>query len=183
MAAALEDIRARIDRGLGRAPANAPAEVPTLDSLKARIDRAFGRESREPVADPPKPARRVPRTPAALNNLLDEWDRLRNARGVSPERKAEAKRLQQDAINRLEGVKQLFANDYILLAGWVHYLAFDLFIGAWEVRDARLVGISHWLVIPCLLFTFMLGPVGLGMYFVLRWNKGVYEIGSDATST
>ena len=105
MAAALEDIRARIDRGLGRAPANAPAEVPTLDSLKARIDRAFGRESREPVADPPKPARRVPRTPAALNNLLDEWDRLRNARGVSPERKAEAKRLQQDAINRLEGVK------------------------------------------------------------------------------
>jgi len=60
----------------------------------------------EPGAVPPKLRQRVPRTPAALNNLLDEWDRLRNARGVSPERKAEAKRLQQDAINRLEGVKQ-----------------------------------------------------------------------------
>ena len=88
----------------------------------------------------------------------------------------------EGGFGSLEGVKQLFANDYILLAGWVHYLAFDLFIGAWEVRDARVVGISHWLVIPCLLFTFMLGPVGLGMYFVLRWNKGVYKIGSDATA-
>lgn len=48
----------------------------------------------------------MPRTPAALESLLSEWERLRFARGVTPERKAEAQRLQQDAINRLEGVKQ-----------------------------------------------------------------------------
>ena len=37
----------------------------------------------------------------------------------------------------IEQVRQLFQNDWLLLAGWVHYLAFDLFVGAWEVRDAQ----------------------------------------------
>src|ERR1700683_3238943 len=58
----------------------------------------------------------------------------------------------------LAQVSTLFSNPWILLAGWVHYLAFDLFIGSWEVRDAQAHGISHWFVIPCLFLTFMLGP-------------------------
>ena len=36
----------------------------------------------------------------------------------------------------LAQVAALFSNPWLLLAGWVHYLAFDLFIGSWEVRDA-----------------------------------------------
>lgn len=68
----------------------------------------------------------------------------------------------------LEQVTLLFSNPWILLAGWIHYLAFDLFVGAWEVRDAQRLKISHLLVVPCLIFTFMIGPVGLGAYFVLR---------------
>ncbi|HEX8492336.1 MAG TPA: ABA4-like family protein [Pyrinomonadaceae bacterium] len=68
----------------------------------------------------------------------------------------------------LAEVSQLFRNPYNLLAGWVHYLAFDLFIGSWEVRDAQRLGIHHLLVVPCLVLTFMLGPVGLLLYFVLR---------------
>jgi Domain of unknown function (DUF4281) len=68
----------------------------------------------------------------------------------------------------LEGVAALFSNHWVLLAGWVHYLCFDLFIGSWEVRDAQTHGISHWLVIPCLFLTFMFGPVGLLVYFGLR---------------
>jgi hypothetical protein len=71
-------------------------------------------------------------------------------------------------FNSLAGVALLFSNPWFLLAGWVHYLAFDLFIGSWEVRDAAAHGISHWVVIPCLILTFMLGPVGLLLYFVLR---------------
>ena len=55
----------------------------------------------------------------------------------------------------------------LLLAGWVQYLAFDLFIGAWQVRDARTQGISHLLVIPCLLLTFLFGPAGL-LHFLIR---------------
>lgn len=72
----------------------------------------------------------------------------------------------------IAGIRALFSDDRALLAGWVHYLIFDLFIGAWEVRDARRLGIHHLLVIPCLFFTLMGGPVGLLMYFGLRWTLG-----------
>jgi hypothetical protein len=72
------------------------------------------------------------------------------------------------AFGSLAGVKGLFQDDALLLAGWIHYLAFDLFIGSWEVRDARRLGIHHLLVVPCLAFTFMLGPVGLLAYLLLR---------------
>jgi hypothetical protein len=68
----------------------------------------------------------------------------------------------------LTDVAALFSDPGLLLAGWVHYLAFDLFIGSWEVRDATRLKLPHLLVIPCLLLTFMLGPVGLLAYFVLR---------------
>ena len=68
----------------------------------------------------------------------------------------------------LAEVSQLFQNSRALLAGWIHYLAFDLFIGSWEVRDAQRVGVHHLLVVPCLVLTFLFGPVGLLLYFVLR---------------
>jgi Domain of unknown function (DUF4281) len=68
----------------------------------------------------------------------------------------------------LSAVKTLFENPWVLLAGWIHYLAFDLFIGAWEVRDARKFGIPHYGVIPCLALTFLVGPVGFALYCVLR---------------
>ncbi len=68
----------------------------------------------------------------------------------------------------LAGVRALFESDRLLLAGWIHYLAFDLFVGAWEVRDARRMRIPHLLVIPCLILTLMAGPVGLGLYFALK---------------
>ncbi|MEE9251596.1 MAG: hypothetical protein V3U93_10835, partial [Alphaproteobacteria bacterium] len=82
----------------------APPTPATITAAPTPEGPIFPRE--EPGAVPPKPSRRVPRTPAALESLLSEWERLRFARGVTPERKAEAQRLQQDAINRLEGVKQ-----------------------------------------------------------------------------
>ena len=72
-------------------------------------------------------------------------------------------------FNSLAEVLKLFQNPYNLLAGWVHYLAFDLFIGSWEVRDSRRLGIHHLLVVPCLVLTFLFGPVGLLLYFALRW--------------
>lgn len=73
----------------------------------------------------------------------------------------------------LAGVARLFQNPALLLAGWVHYLAFDLFIGAWETRDAHQHGVPHLLVVPCLLLTFILGPIGLLTYFAIRsWRSG-----------
>jgi hypothetical protein len=74
----------------------------------------------------------------------------------------------EGGFGSLAQVALLFENPAVLLAGWVHYLAFDLFIGAWEVRDARRIGVRHLFVVPCLLLTFMLGPAGLLLYLVLR---------------
>ena len=71
----------------------------------------------------------------------------------------------------LADVAALFAQPALLLAGWIHYLAFDLFIGAWQTRDAARLGLSHLLVIPCLVLTLMLGPIGLLTYLVIRWWK------------
>jgi hypothetical protein len=65
-------------------------------------------------------------------------------------------------------VAQLFQNPWLLLAGWIHYLAFDLFLGAWQAREAQRLGISHFLVVPCLLLTFLLGPIGLLVFWALR---------------
>jgi hypothetical protein len=68
----------------------------------------------------------------------------------------------------LAEVAVLFSSPYALLAGWIHYLAFDLFTGAWEARDAARLGISRWLMAPCLVLTFLLGPLGLAVYLVLK---------------
>jgi hypothetical protein len=61
----------------------------------------------------------------------------------------------QGGFRTLDQVATLFSNRWLLLAGWIHYLAFDLFIGSWQVRDALMLGISHLIVIPCLALTFM----------------------------
>jgi hypothetical protein len=71
-------------------------------------------------------------------------------------------------FSSLAAVAQLFENRWLLLAGWVHYLAFDLFIGAWETRDAMARRVPRLLLAPCLVMTFMLGPIGLLCYHVLR---------------
>lgn len=69
----------------------------------------------------------------------------------------------------LPEVMKLFTNEWTALAGWIHYLAFDLLVGIWEVRDSQARGISHWFVIPCLILTFMLGPIGFLLYIILRF--------------
>ncbi|MGD1894670.1 MAG: ABA4-like family protein [Cyclobacteriaceae bacterium] len=74
----------------------------------------------------------------------------------------------EGGFGSLAEIGQLFENPWSLLAGWVHYLAFDLFIGSWEVENAQKLGVSHWLVIPCLGLTLFLGPVGLLLYFIFR---------------
>jgi len=74
----------------------------------------------------------------------------------------------EGGFSSLEDVRRLFADPYLLLAGWVHYLAFDLFVGAWEVRDAQRLGIPHLLVVPCLVLTFLFGPAGLLVHLAIR---------------
>jgi hypothetical protein len=67
----------------------------------------------------------------------------------------------------LSGVMLLFTDRWLVLAGWVHYLAFDLFIGSWQVRDARRNRVPFLAVFPCLVLTFLFGPIGLLLYLFL----------------
>jgi hypothetical protein len=74
----------------------------------------------------------------------------------------------EGGFSTLPDVARLFANPWLLLAGWIHYLAFDLLVGSWEARDARERGISHVLVVPCLILTFLFGPAGWLLYLGVR---------------
>lgn len=70
-------------------------------------------------------------------------------------------------FSTLEGVGRLFEHRWLLLAGWLHYLAFDLLIGTWEVVDSQQRGMPHLLVVPCLLLTFLFGPAGWLLYTII----------------
>jgi len=73
-------------------------------------------------------------------------------------------------FDTLANVQLLFTDPAIALAGWVHYLAFDLFVGAWATRTARDEGIPHLFLIPCLVLTFLFGPAGFLAFSALRFT-------------
>ncbi len=77
------------------------------------------------------------------------------------------------AFSTLQGIKGMFqaGGDAVMLAGWIHYLAFDLIAGSVVLRDAHERSIPHgWVVVP-MLFCFMLGPVGILLYWIIRTIK------------
>ena len=74
------------------------------------------------------------------------------------------------SFGSLSGVMELFRKPEMVTAGWIHYLAFDLLAGIFIRRNAIKHGISKWVIIPCLLLTFMFGPVGLLLYLLIRWS-------------
>ena len=71
-------------------------------------------------------------------------------------------------FNSLAGVQRLFSSPYALTAGWVHYLAFDLFVGTWIAQRARELRLPHWQVLPTLVLTFLFGPLGYAAFIGLR---------------
>ncbi len=71
----------------------------------------------------------------------------------------------------LASVMNLFTQEQAVLAGWVHYLAFDLLVGMWMIDQNRSLNIHQALMAPCLLGTFMLGPIGFLLFIVIRTFK------------
>ena len=74
----------------------------------------------------------------------------------------------QGDFQSLAGVQRLFQHPGLLLAGWVHYLVFDLLVGLWERAEAARIGLSRWLLLPCLFLTFMFGPIGWLAFLAVR---------------
>lgn len=68
----------------------------------------------------------------------------------------------------LAALSLAFSAPATALVGWIHYLIFDLFVGAWQTRDAQRLGMPHAVRIPCLFFTLMAGPFGLLLYLIAR---------------
>jgi hypothetical protein len=79
--------------------------------------------------------------------------------------------LDLEAFSQLEGVKAMFSSDEAVLNGWIHYLVFDLLVGNWVVNNAQKHKINHYLIIPCLFFCFMFGPVGYLLYSIVKLVK------------
>ena len=75
-------------------------------------------------------------------------------------------------LTSLAGVMALFDSPGGATIGWIHYLAFDLFVGTWISRNADRHRVSRWFQIPILFFTLMAGPIGLLLYLLLRQLKG-----------
>lgn len=71
----------------------------------------------------------------------------------------------------MEGVAAIFSSPGGIVVGWVHYLAFDLFVGLWIARDADAKDFSRIVQAPILLATFMLGPLGLFLWLVIREGR------------
>ena len=73
------------------------------------------------------------------------------------------------SFGSLDGVMALFDSRWATLAGWTHYLCFDLFVARWIMNDAPDAG--YWLT-PILFLTLMFGPVGLLCYLAVRGPLG-----------
>jgi hypothetical protein len=71
----------------------------------------------------------------------------------------------------LSSVMSLFTKENAVLAGWVHYLAFDLLVGMWMLDQNKELKIHQLLMVPCLLGTFMLGPIGFLAFIIIKTIK------------
>jgi hypothetical protein len=75
-------------------------------------------------------------------------------------------------FSTFEGVVTLFKDPNGVFVGWVHYIVFDVLVGRMIVLESAQRGASipfHIVaIIPCLTFTFLLGPSGWLLYMILR---------------
>lgn len=71
-------------------------------------------------------------------------------------------------FTHLAALARAFSNPGVMLVGWTHYLAFDLWVGSWEAEEAHRRGVPHWALIPCLVLTFLAGPAGLLLFLFAR---------------
>ncbi|MCJ7422080.1 ABA4-like family protein [Sphingomicrobium astaxanthinifaciens] len=74
-------------------------------------------------------------------------------------------------FSSIEGVRALFASDAGVTVGWLHYLAFDLFVGQWIAKDADHKMVSRIAQAPILVLTLLAGPLGLFVWMVVRERR------------
>jgi hypothetical protein len=80
----------------------------------------------------------------------------------------------------LDSVARLFEDRTLLLAGWIHYLAFDLLVGVYLAEQNEAVGIPRLLMLPVFAATFLFGPAGFLLFQALRGVAGRRPLASGA---
>ena len=68
----------------------------------------------------------------------------------------------------LREVYNLFENQSFLILFWVHFLAMNLFCGGWIVKDSQMFGMNKFLVSLPLIIIYLIGPIGLTAYWIIR---------------
>jgi hypothetical protein len=68
----------------------------------------------------------------------------------------------------LNEISKLFENQNFLILFWTHFLAINLFCGGWIVRDSQLFNMNKFLVSLPLIITYLIGPLGLTFYWLIR---------------
>ena len=71
-------------------------------------------------------------------------------------------------FSSLDAIKKLFSTEWGVITGWIHYLCFDLLVGIWIRKHSIKYSISSIVVLPSLIFTFLLGPIGWSVY-LMNW--------------
>lgn len=74
-------------------------------------------------------------------------------------------------FSNLESVMALFTTEVAVLTGWIHYLAFDLIVGMWILDQNKQLKMNHLIIIPCLLATFIFGPLGFMLFMIIKFFK------------
>ena len=65
-------------------------------------------------------------------------------------------------------LSNLFSNNFFLMLFWIHFVAINLFVGGWIVRDSQKFGINKILVSFPLIITYLIGPLGVFIYWLIR---------------
>lgn len=79
--------------------------------------------------------------------------------------------MKSDSFSTLPNVKALFTQDVMVTAGWIHYLAFDLFVGLYIINQGIKLNMQRWKYTLCLPFTFMFGPTGLILFYLFKFTQ------------
>jgi hypothetical protein len=81
----------------------------------------------------------------------------------------------------LSGIAALLGSPAGATIAWLHFLAFDLFVGRWIYLDSRERGIPAWVMAPVLFLTLMLGPCGFLLYLIVRHTSGYLRTSENVT--
>ena len=68
----------------------------------------------------------------------------------------------------LTELSRLFEDHLYIMIFWTHFIAINLFIGGWIVKDSQKFSINKVLMAVPLIVTYLIGPIGLFLYWIIR---------------